>query len=147
MKINYLIFIILILLVSCGISKKNNDKSNSEIPNNLFKMLAFEKFQADTICIPSPERTFVLCLKESMDSKLNPNSLNHFFVFSNVKQKIIYEDTIAGARISWANDTLLLISQQKGIITSEKDSGKIKYYKDLKNNKKILVIDQNYYNK
>jgi len=147
MKFNFLILFILVLIFSCFGNKNIISKSNQKDSNDVFKKLAFEKFQHDTVCYPSPQQNYILCIKYNKESELNPNALNAFFVFSNKSQKIIYENGIAGASLSWANDTLLAVSLQKGIIVSNTDSGKIQYFWDVKNNKKATFVAVNMHNK
>ena len=150
MKVKKNVFPILglfFLVIACSAyrnSKTNNSQKNME---HIFGETSLEKYGNDTICQTSPSNSYILCRRTSKDSLLNPNSLTKFFVFSKAEQKIIYEDAIAGVQISWRNDTLLLINQQKGIISSTADPGKIQYFIDLKNHTKIPIDRISYNNK
>ncbi len=129
----------LFIVPSCNINRSINPKSSNLDFYSNYKQLAFEKYQLDTLCTLSPGKSYVLCLKTDRDTLLNPNSLVMFFVFSEKKQKIVYEDAIAGAHISWENDSLLLIIQQRGIKNSMDDSGKIRYLINLNTLNKIPI--------
>ena len=125
------------ILTSCfSQKKKQHSNRNSINQTDGYKQVAFNKFGVDTISIFSPDGNYVLCKKKINDTLLNPNALLKFFVYDIDIKKILYEDKISGATISWSSNTKLLITIQKGIIISAEDTGKVSYLYNLKTNQK-----------
>ena len=116
-----------------------NRLSLQESPNEkkTYQEIALEKFGEKIDCKLNSNRSYVLCKKMLPVPVLNPNQLIEFFVYDIQQDKIIYENKIANAKINWHNNTQLLISKQKGYITSPTDTGKRTYIFDLQSNKKI----------
>jgi hypothetical protein len=134
-KTSYFFLIFLLIFASC--------KSQLAIKgNNKYKELAFSKFGKDTVSIYNADKTLVLCVKSSKSDLNQANSLQEFFIFSLDEKKIVYEDCIARANISWHSNIELLISIQKGIIISPTDQGKSKYIYNLKTKEKSLYNSQ-----
>ena len=99
--------------------------------------IALEKFGEKVEYKLNLDKSYVLCKKMLPVPVLNPNQLIEFFVYDIQQNKIIYEAKIANAKISWYNNTQLLITKQKGYITTPTDTGKWTYIFDLQSNKKI----------
>jgi len=136
-KLLILKLITLMVLTSCSNQKRRpNSNTILNYQTDNYKQVAFNKFGTDTVLILSPKENFVLCKKAIDKSSLNPNILSEFFVYDIDNEKILYEDKISGAEISWTTNTKLLITKQGGITTSPEDTGKIKYIYNLKTNKK-----------
>lgn len=128
----------LILFSGCGTNKK---LILSEILSSKedYQQIAYKKYGEDAECHLNPNQSFVLCLKS--DAQLNPNQLIKFFVYDIQQQEIIYEGKIANARISWHNNTQLLVLKQKGYITNPTDRGNWTYVFDLLTKKKMRLIN------
>jgi len=96
-----------------------------------YQQIALKKFGEKVECKLNPNKSYALCRKIIPTSVRNPNQLTEFFVYDIQQDKIIYEDKIANVKISWYNNTQLLISKQKGYITHPSDTGKVSYIFDL----------------
>lgn len=134
---NYLFkFFMLFLLFGCAPNKKLS-KQETLIPTKTYQQLALEKFGDEVEYQLNSDKSYVLCKKMIPESVLNPNQLTEFFVYDIKHEEIIYADKIANAKISWHNNTQLLITKQKGYIENPSDTGKWSYIFDLKSKKKF----------
>ena len=136
MKSTLFILLSFLVLFSCTNQRKNTGHKVNNTKDTSYKQIAFNKYGNDTIFIFSPKENFILCEKAIDKNSANPNTLTEFFIYDTDNNKITYEDKIAGATISWNSNTSLIITTQKGIITSPSDSGKSSYIYNLKTNKK-----------
>jgi hypothetical protein len=105
----------------------------------IYLEIALEKFGEKVEYKLSPNKSYVLCKKMLPVPVLNPNQLIEFFVYDIQQDKIIYEDKIANVKISWHNNTQLVITRQKGYITTPTDTGKWTYIFDIQSKKKITL--------
>jgi hypothetical protein len=129
-----ILFILIILALICTVACFSNQKLKQIVH---YKDLAFQRFGADTSFLVSPGKNYVLCLKITRDQQFNPNAQDEFFIFDIVGKSEIYSDKLAGASFQWQSDYELMITEQRGIIDSRKDSGKIYYLYNVKTKKKI----------
>jgi len=134
--IRYFVIGILAFCASCYASSIKGDGYSLETKK--YEKFAFSKFGNDTISIYNRDKTYVLCLKSDNLKAINPNAPTIFFIYDLKENKIIYKDQISSAVISWYSNNELLISTQKGIITSPIDKGKSKYIYNLKTRKKTI---------
>jgi len=138
MSLKKISFYLCILLVLCGCipNKKlsQKDTSNSKMT---YQQIAQKKFGEKVEYKLNPNKSYALCKKMIPEPILNPNQLIEFFIYDIQKEEIIYEDKIANAKISWHNNTQLLITKQKGYITNPTDTGKWTYIFDLQSKQKI----------
>jgi hypothetical protein len=131
-------FIFIFILQGCGMNaNKTMRVSGNAASETDFKTLAIEKFGENIKILPSPEESYVLYVSEKPEQLLNPNELVAFFVVDKKENKIVYEDAISGASLSWKSDSELWLKIQKGIISTPSDDGKEIYYYDLKKKEKI----------
>jgi len=137
-----LIIILSVFTMFGCVNKKINAKNNLHLNDTTYKEIAYSKYGADTLYLFNPARTYILCAKRQND-KLNPNVLTEFFVYSFLDHKIVYEDKLQGAKVSWADNDNLLIEQTRGYITEPQDNGKTSYKYNLKNGKKEIVGKSN----
>lgn len=128
-------FVIFLLLGSLGCF---NQKKIEEKPKD-YKAIAFLKFGVDTLSLKAPGEIYILCYKKNDRDHLNPNTLVEFFIFDKKKQTIIYEDKIMGATFEWKSDDELIIYEQRGIIESQQDKGKVRYLLNLKTTAKEVM--------
>lgn len=148
MKMCYLLLrtgllnLLIILLLGCAsnsVARLNSSKQT----NPSYKEIAEKKFGKNVAYKFNDDRSFVLCEKVNSKSPPNPNRLKEFFVYDIINGVIIYEDKIAKAKIEWHNKTQLLITKQRGYITSPDDTGKWTYVFDLRTKKKIKNMNKN----
>jgi len=127
---------IVCLIFGCA---STNSLSHQETHNTKapYLKVAQEKFGEKNECILNPNKSYALCTKVIPTPVINPNQLIEFFVYDIQLDKIIYEDKIANVKISWYNNTQLLISKQNGYITHPTDTGKRAYVFDLHSKNKI----------
>ncbi len=102
-----------------------------------YQQIAQQKFGEHIEYKLNSDKSYALCQKVIPESALKPNQLIEFFVYDIQKGEIIYENKIARAKISWYNNTQLLVVEQKGYITDPSDTGKLSYIFDLQSKKKI----------
>ncbi|MGZ2368349.1 hypothetical protein ACXR6G_01005 [Ancylomarina sp. YFZ004] len=102
-----------------------------------YQQIAQQKFGDKVDFELNSDENYALCEKIISEPRLNPNQLIEFFVYDIQKGEIIFEDKIANAKISWYNNTQLLITRQKGYITNPNDTGKWTYIFDLQSKKKL----------
>lgn len=134
---NFLVLLfILFLLFGCV---QTNRLSQPETFNSkkTYQQIAQKKFGDKVDFKLNSDGSYALCKKIIPEPKLNPNQPIEFFVYDIKKEEIIYENKIANAKISWHNNTQLLITKQKGYITGPTDTGKWTYVFDLQSKKKI----------
>ena len=138
MILKKILFPLCILLISCGCmpNKKLSQKETSS-PKKTYQQIAQKKFGEKVEFKLNPNKSYALCKKVIPKPVLNPNQLIEFFVYDIQQEEIIYENKIANAKISWHNNTQLLIIKQKGYITNPNDTGKWSYIFDIKSRKKI----------
>jgi hypothetical protein len=105
-----------------------------------YKAIAFLKFGADTVSLKAPGEIYILCYKKNDSDHLNPNTSVEFFIFDSKKQIITYEDKVMGATFEWKSDDELIIYEQRGIIESPQDKGKVRYLLNIKTNEKKVWI-------
>jgi len=117
-------------------NKKLSQKETSS-PKKTYQQIAQKKFGEKGEYKLNPNKSYALCKKVIPKPVLNPNQLIEFFVYDIQQEEIIYENKIANAKISWHNNTQLLIIKQKGYITNPNDTGKWSYIFDIKSRKKI----------
>ncbi|RXQ92194.1 hypothetical protein EO244_11635 [Ancylomarina salipaludis] len=127
---------LLLLMSGCGPNKQLAQVATSS-SKQMYQLIAHKKYGENAECFLNPNLSYVLCQKRNPDTQLIPNQLIEFFVYDIQKQKIIYEDKIANAEITWHNNTQLLITNQRGYITGPTDTGKWTYLFDLLTKKKI----------
>jgi hypothetical protein len=104
-----------------------------------YKTEAFLKYGTDTVYMEAPGNMYILCYKKNGEAHVNPNILIEFFIFDNIKKTIVFEDKVMGASFEWKSKSELIISEQRGIIESKQDKGKLKYLLDLKTKEKKLM--------
>lgn len=130
------------ILFGCVQTNKLSQKETYN-PKKTYQQIAQEKFGEKVECKLNPDMSYALCKKVIPEPKLNPNQLIEFFVYDIKQEEIIFEDKMANAKISWHNNTQLLIIRQKGYITNPTDTGKWSYVFDLKSKKKITPKTHN----
>jgi len=128
--------IIMCLLFGCVQTNKLKQQETLDATKT-YKQIAEQKLGDKVECELNSNMNYALCKKIIPEPKLNPNQLIEFFVYDIQKGEIIFEDKIANAKISWYNNTQLLITRQKGYITTPTDTGKWTYIFDLQSKKKI----------
>jgi len=127
---------ILCLLFGCVTTNSLSHQEALEVKKT-YQQIALKKFGEKVECKLNPNMSYALCKKLTPAPLLNSNQLIEFFVYDIQQDKIIYEDKIANVKISWYNNTQLLISKQKGYITHPTDTGKRAYVFDLRSKKKM----------
>ena len=138
MSFNKIIFQLsfLFFLFGCVPNKKIN-KEEVHAQKNTYQQIAEKKFGEKAEYALNSDKSYVLCENIIEEPLLNPNQLTEFFVYDIQKGEIIYTDKLANAKISWHNNTQLLITNQKGYIANPTDTGKWTYIFDLKSKRKI----------
>ncbi|PKQ63195.1 hypothetical protein BZG02_10595 [Labilibaculum filiforme] len=137
-KKNLFQLFLLVFLFGCA-STAQVLKNDVDLQKKTYQQIAEEEFGEKGEYILNSNGNYVLCTKELSKPLINPNQLAEFFVYDLQKEEIIYSDKIANAKISWHNNTQLLIVNQKGYISESADTGKWTYIFDLKSKKKITV--------
>ena len=125
------------LLVGCVSTNKLNQQEL--FLKSTYQQIASEKFGENVDCRLNSNKSYALCQKMMTAPELNPNQPIAFFVYDINKNKIIYEDKIANAKISWHNNAQLKIVMQKGYIVNPADTGKTIYIFDLQLMKKVSL--------
>lgn len=139
---NILIQLFTVCLLFGCVSTNSLSHQEAFSGNKTYLHLALKKYGEKFECKLNPDKSYALCKKIIPDSALNPNQLIEFFVYDIQQDKIIYEDKMANVKISWNNNTQLLISKQKGYVTHPTNTGKVLYIFDL-HLKKIMTPNQN----
>lgn len=129
---------LLIFLFGC-VSNKKVSQEEVTIQKKTLQQIAEKKFGEKVEYKLNSDKTYVLCQKIMPELLRNPNQLLEFFVYDIQHEEIIYEDTIANAKISWYNNTKLKITKQKGYTTHSTDTGKWTYIFDLKTKKRVTL--------
>lgn len=138
MQIKYLIINILFVCFFIGcIPHKELGKNAAPLKQKSYLEIAKEKYGENVESILNSDKTYVLCMIKNPESNLIPNQVVQFFVYNKKGGEIIFEDKIANARVSWYNNTQLLITIQKGYVTGPTDTGKWSYIIDIKTGNKI----------
>lgn len=127
---------ILYLLFGCISTNKLSNTENSS-SKMTYQEIAKNKFGEYFKYKLNEDKSYALCQKVFPEPALRPNQLIEFFVYDIQKGEIIYENKIARAKISWYNNTQLLVVEQKGYVTDPSDTGKWTYVFDLRSKKKI----------
>ncbi len=126
----------LCLFFGCAATNKLSQQETRNAKKT-YQQIAHEKFGEETEYKLNLSKNQVLCIKLFTDPVLNPNQLVEFFVYDIHQDKVIYEDKIANAKISWHTNTQLMINIQKGYIDHPTDTGKASYIFDLQSKKKL----------
>jgi len=135
-KITLQLFLLFFLFGCVANKKMNKEEVNTQ--KKTYQQVAEKKMGKNIDYGLNADKSYVMCKKMIPDRTLNPNQLIEFFIYDIQQEEIIYEDKIANAKISWHNNTQLLITKQKGYITNPTDTGKSSYIFDLKSKKKII---------
>ncbi|MFA9372244.1 MAG: hypothetical protein ACERIH_11095 [Labilibaculum antarcticum] len=135
-KTNLVQLFVLFFLFGCA-STTSISKGDVNSQKKTYQQIAEKKFGEKVEYKLNPNKTYALCQKMTLDLLQNPNQLIEFFIYDIQKEEIIYEDKIANAKISWHNNTQLLIIKQKGYIKNPTDTGRWTYIFDLKSKKKV----------
>jgi len=127
---------IMCLLFGCVQTNKLRKQETFD-STKTYQQIAQQKFGEHIEYKLNLDKSYALCQKVIPESALKPNQLIEFFVYDIQKGEIIYENKIARAKISWYNNTQLLVVEQKGYVTNPSDTGKLTYIFDLQSKKKI----------
>jgi len=133
---NILVQLFLIFLLA-GCVSTNKLNQQDLFLKSTYKQIAQEKFGEKVEYKLNSNKSYALCKKMITAPVLNPNQLIEFFVYDIQQGEIIFEDKIANAKISWHNNTQLMITRQKGYIVNRTDTGKASYIFDLQSKKKV----------
>jgi hypothetical protein len=134
-KITLQLFLLFFLFGCVANKKMNKEEVNTQ--KMTYQQVAEKKMGKNIDYRLNADKSCVLCEKIIAEPNLNPNQLVEFLVYNIEEEKIIYMEKIANVKISWHNNTQLLITKQKGYITNPTDTGKSSYIFDLKSKKSL----------
>jgi len=93
----------------------------------ILKKFSIEKYGATFHLIYNTEKSYSVVVKQEKATVQNPSPVLQFFIFDLEKEKIVFEDNLAGGKINWKSNDLVEIIVTPGIISTE-DNNKIYGY-------------------
>lgn len=76
----------------------------------------FSGLGEDATVVPSPDSTYVLCLKEIKMDKTMPESTFEYSVIRRNPVKVVYKGKVMSGKITWYSDEEVLITEKLGIL-------------------------------
>ncbi len=124
------------ILASCALTKKDSDSVDSV---ETYKKLAIDKYKDSVTYRVNSTDTHVLCYQQSKPILQSSFPRLQFFVYDLKNEKVLFEDSLANARIKWLNDDQIQISTIPGIVTGDEEADKklTGYIYDIKLQRKL----------
>lgn len=105
----------------------------------LLKKLAIEKYGAVFNLLYNTEKSYSVVVSQRKASLQEPNPVLRFFVYNMTKEKIVFEDNVAGGKITWINNQQIEISVTPGAISTELNNNNYGYIYNVKMNTKAKI--------
>ena len=119
MKVLSINIALILLLVSCGSSKKSNSTQTAE---NKYKELATEKLGEDVSFTMNDSKTFVLCINEVKGTVKQPRNMLSYMVIKLNDDTAVLENKVGGATVKWSSDTEIEVYLTPGIMGDDQTS-------------------------
>ena len=113
-------YIILILvLASCGASKKSN---STQTADNKYNELATEKLGEDVSFTMNNSKTYVLCISEVKGTVKQPRNMLSYMVIKLSDNTTVLEKKVDGGTVKWFNDMEIEVYLTPGIMRNDQTS-------------------------
>ena len=128
------VFIVFIMgpLACCGTQEKRKTRSTQ----NEYQSIAITKYQGNIEYIFNDSQSHVICLTFSKPQAMHPHPELKFFIFDLSKGKILFEDSLLNAKVSWISNSQAEVELIPEIISGDEDITKSGYVFDVNTMKK-----------
>ncbi len=109
-------FIIAIVIVFGLLSFRCSGVRHHKSSQEDAKQTCFSGLGEDAVVVPSPDSTYILCLKEIEMDKMMPESTFDYSIIKRDPGKVVYEGKVMSGKITWYSDEEVLITEKLGIL-------------------------------
>jgi len=104
------------VVISCSSSKPS---VNTIDTNETYKELVTNKLGEDVLYIANKTNAYMLCIKETEGSSLQPRNRVSYLVVEINTSGIVLEDKIEGGSVSWASKNEIEVFRTPGIVRKD----------------------------
>lgn len=108
--------VLVLLLASCGASKKGN---STQVNGNKYIELASEKLGDKVIYKMNESKTYVLCISEIKGTVHQPRNTLSYMVINIKDNDVALEDKIDGGTVKWSGDGEIEVFRTPGIMRDD----------------------------
>lgn len=108
---------LIILLASCGTSKKGSNSTQAN--EDKYKAIATDKFGEDVTFATNDPKSFVLCTSEVKGTVHQPRNTLSYMMIRLVDNTIVLEDKLDGATVNWYSETEIEVYRTPGIMRDD----------------------------
>ncbi len=112
-----LIFIVLgVTVISCGSAKLSASTPDS---TETYKKVVVNKLGEGVLYIANKSNSYMLCIKETKGSSLQPRNNINYLVINLSDNTIVLENRVNGGTVSWYNEKMIQVYLTPGVIRKD----------------------------
>ncbi len=117
MVLKILIFIVLgVTVISCGSAKLSASTPDS---TETYKKVVVNKLGEGVLYIANKSNSYVLCIKETKGSSLQPRNNINYLVIKLSDNTIALENKVDGGTVNWFSETEIEVYRTPGIMRDD----------------------------